>query len=172
MKSLKSQTKVWKLSTLMVTPHMYEVVYKYNTNPASCRLINTNTIPTQLHAGLLIQIQYDTRRLHAGLLSCRVPSPRRWGKGGTIKVNRSLKVYCILSNAEITCSPDQKAVQEIVSVTDDWIKSARMSSVKIMVSSHLVESVQQARKERFMLQESMAKYESFVFPDSLECVKP
>ena len=109
MKSLKSQTKVWKLSTLMVTPHMYEVVYKYNTNPASCRLINTNTIPTQLHAGLLIQIQYDTSRLHAGLLSCRVPRPRWWGKGGTIKVNRSLKVYCILSNAEITCSPDQKS---------------------------------------------------------------
>ena len=69
-------------------------------------------------------------------------------------------------------SPDQKAVQEIVSVTDDWIKSARMSSVKIMVSSHLVESVQQARKERFMLQDSVEKYAYFVFPDSLECVKP
>ena len=58
------------------------------------------------------------------------------------------------------------------SVKDDWIKSARMSSVKIMVSSHLVESVQQARKERFMLQDSVEKYDSFVFPDSLECVKP
>ena len=47
-----------------------------------------------------------------------------------------------------------------------------MSSVKIMVSSHLVESVQQARKERFMLQDSVEKYDSFVFPDSLKCVKP
>ena len=46
-----------------------------------------------------------------------------------------------------------------------------MSSVKIMVSSHLVESVQQARKERFMLQDSVEKYYSFVFPDSLKCVK-
>ena len=27
---------------------------------------------------------------------------------------RSFKVYCILSNAEITCSPDQKAAQESV----------------------------------------------------------
>ena len=48
-----------------------------------------------------------------------------------------------------------------------------MSSVNIMVSSHLVESVQQARKERFMLQDrSVEKYNSFVFPDSLKCVKP
>ena len=39
-----------------------------------------------------------------------------------------------------------------------------MSSVKNMVSSHLVESVQQARKERFMLQDSVEKYYSFVFP--------
>ena len=90
-------------------------------------------------------------------LSCWVPRPRWWGKGGTIRINRSLRVYCILSNAEITCSPDQKAVQECVSVTDDWIKSARMSSVKIMVSSHLVESVQQAWRERFMLQDSVEK---------------
>ena len=44
---------------------------------------------------------------------------------------------------------------------------ARMSSVKIMVSSHLVESVQQARKERFVLQDSEEMYNSFVFPDSL-----
>ena len=72
-------------------------------------------------------------------LSCRVPRPRWWGKGETIRVNRSLKVYCILSNAETTCSPDQKAVQEIVSVTDYWIKSARISRAKIMVSPHLVE---------------------------------
>ena len=86
----------------------------------------------------------------------------------------SLKVYCILSNgnAEIMCSPDQKAGQEIVSVTDDWIKSARMSSVEIMVSSHLVESVQQAKKETFMLLDSVEKHNSFVFPDILECVKP
>ena len=47
-------------------------------------------------------------------------------------------------------------------------ESARMSSVKIMVSSHLVESVQQARKERFMLQDNVEKYNSFVFPDSLK----
>ena len=49
-----------------------------------------------------------------------------------------------------------------------------MSSVKIMVSSHLVESIQQARKERFVLQDSVEKYNnnSFVFPDSLKCVKP
>ena len=48
-----------------------------------------------------------------------------------------------------------------------------MSSVNIMVSSHLVESVQQARKERFMLQDrSVEKYNSFVFPDSLKGVKP
>ena len=39
-----------------------------------------------------------------------------------------------------------------------------MSSVKIMVSSYLVESVQQDRKERFMLQDSEEKYNSFVFP--------
>ena len=44
-----------------------------------------------------------------------------------------------------------------------------MSSVKIMVSSHLVESVQQARKERLMLQDSVAKYNYFIFPDSLKC---
>ena len=70
-------------------------------------------------------------------------------------------------------STDQKAVQEIVSVTDNWIKSARrMSSIKSMVSSHLVESVQQARKERFILQDSVEKYYSFVFPDSLKGVKP
>ena len=47
-----------------------------------------------------------------------------------------------------------------------------MPSVKIMLSSHLVESVQQARKERFTLQDIVEKYDSFVFPDSLECVKP
>ena len=47
-----------------------------------------------------------------------------------------------------------------------------MSSIKSMVSSHLVESVQQARKEKFMLQDSVEKYNYFVFPDSLECVKP
>ena len=45
-----------------------------------------------------------------------------------------------------------------------------MSSVKIMVSSHLVESVQQARKKRFMLQDSVEKYNSFVFPDSIKCL--
>ena len=62
------------------------------------------------------------------------------------------------------CSPDQKSVQEIVDITDDWIKSARNSGVKIMVSSHLVESVQQARKEIFMLQDSsVEKYDSFAF---------
>ena len=32
--------------------------------------------------------------------------------------------------------------------------------------------VQQARKERFMLQDSVEKYYSFVFPDSLKGVKP
>ena len=53
-------------------------------------------------------------------MSCWVPRPRWWRKGGTIRVNRSLKVYCILFNAEITCSPDQKTVQESVSVTDDY----------------------------------------------------
>ena len=46
-----------------------------------------------------------------------------------------------------------------------------MSSVKIMVNSHLVESVQQAKKEIFMLQDSVEKYDYFFF-DSLECVKP
>ena len=30
----------------------------------------------------------------------------------------------------------------------------------------------QARKERLMLQDSVDKYDSFVFPDSLKCVKP
>ena len=55
------------------------------------------------------------------LLSCLVESQdpaggRKVGLSGSTGV---LKVYCILSNAEIECSPDQKAVQKIVIVTDD-----------------------------------------------------
>ena len=41
-----------------------------------------------------------------------------------------------------------------------------------MASFYLVDGVQQARKERFMLQDSVEKYDSFVFPDSLERFKP
>ena len=47
-----------------------------------------------------------------------------------------------------------------------------MSSVETMVSSHLVKSFQQARKERLMLQDSVEKYVSFIFSNSLKCVKP
>lgn len=37
--------------------------------------------------------------------------PAGGGKAGLSEANRFLRVYCILSNTEILCSPDQKAVQ-------------------------------------------------------------
>ena len=74
--------------------------------------------------------------------SFRVPRrPRWWGKGGTIRVNRSLKVYGILSNARSHAVLIKKLCKKLLVLrTIEFIKSARMSSVKIMVSSHLVES--------------------------------
>ena len=45
----------------------------------------------------------------------------RWA---IIRISRSLKVYCILSNAEITCSPDQKkkAMQNITAASAILLK--------------------------------------------------
>ena len=100
-------------------------------------------------------------------LCCWVPRPRWWGKGGNIRINSFNSLLHSLQYGDHVQSWSKSCARKC-SVTDDWIiKSARrMSSVKIMVSSHLVKSVQQARKERFMLQDSVENYYSFVFPDS------
>ena len=57
-----------------------------------------------------------------------------WEKVWLSKSNWFLRVHCILSNEKITRS------QKSVSIADDWVKSASMSSVEITVAFHLIKS--------------------------------